>query len=281
MPIITLTSDIGQQDYFVGAIKGQLLQVNPQFNIVDISHQLLPYNVLQAAFTVKAVLAHFPAGTLHLVLVGLFEKQPDHLLLVQHQDQYIGCANNGIINMILEDVPHKVVAINLPEHQPKTAIGCITAWAKAFHQLNNGASWTQLGNTDVPVAITHPLRPSARHDSVDAQVLYIDNFENVILNITQEEFELQRRGRKFKIVVRRDEFIEKISENYADVPDGEKLALFNAAGYLEIALKKGNAASLMGFQMYVSPEGKANKNAQSKLHYSSIKIFFEDTATPG
>jgi S-adenosyl-L-methionine hydrolase (adenosine-forming) len=275
MPIVTLTSDIGQQDYVVGAIKGQLLQVNPAFNIVDISHQLLPYNLLQAAFTTKAVLAHFPPGTLHLVLVGLFEKPAEHLLLVEHNGQYIGCANNGIVNMILEDAPYKVVGLSLPQQNIST-ISCLATWANAFNQLNNGIAFSLLGNTDITVAITHPLRPSVKQDSVDAQILYIDNFENVILNITKKEFESQRQGRNFKIVVRRDEFIEKISENYADVPDGEKLAFFNAAGYLEIALKKGNVAGLMGFQMFLTPEGKANRNAQSKLHYSIIKIFFED-----
>gem|GEM_PF-2674271 len=76
----------------------------------------------------------------------------------------------------------------------------------------------------------------------------MDNFENVVVNIHKDEFEEQRKGRKFSIVFKRGEVIDKVSENYADVNEGEKLAHFNSAGYLEISLNKGNAAGLLGLQ---------------------------------
>ena len=83
MPLITLTSDIGQLDFVVGAIKGQLLQINPQISIVDISHQLSPFNYPQAAYVCRNAIKNFPAGTLHLVMVNLFEQKPTHLLLAR------------------------------------------------------------------------------------------------------------------------------------------------------------------------------------------------------
>ena len=84
MPLITLTSDIGQQDFLIGAVKGQLLQANPNFNIVDISHNLSPFNYPQAAYVCRNAIKNFPEETFHIVLVNLFDQRPEHLLLVKH-----------------------------------------------------------------------------------------------------------------------------------------------------------------------------------------------------
>jgi S-adenosyl-L-methionine hydrolase (adenosine-forming) len=84
MPLLTLTSDIGLQDYLVGAVKGQLLQINREYNIVDITHQLPPFNYPQAAYICRNAIKNFPAFTYHIVLVNLFEKKPENLLLAFH-----------------------------------------------------------------------------------------------------------------------------------------------------------------------------------------------------
>src|SRR5882757_5540824 len=102
MALLTLTSDIGQQDYLVGAVKGQLLQLNPSFTLVDISHTLSPFNYPQAAYICRNAIKNFPPFSFHLLLVNLFEKKPEQLLLAYHQDQYILCADNGLLTMILE-----------------------------------------------------------------------------------------------------------------------------------------------------------------------------------
>lgn len=90
---------------------------------------------------------------------------------------------------------------------------------------------------------------------------------------TRDEFEERRKGRSFRIVFKRDEVIEKISETYADVGEGEKLALFNSAGYLEIAIQKGNAAGLFGLQGF--SEQSQNQYLQSRLFYQTIRVYFE------
>ncbi|MFX7021317.1 SAM hydroxide adenosyltransferase, partial [Acinetobacter baumannii] len=82
----------------------------------------------------------------------------------------------------------------------------------------------------------YPLRPTAGPDWIEGQILFIDNFENVVINITQQDFEEHRKGRSFRIMFQRNESIEKISHNYAAVPEHEKIACFNSAGYLEISL---------------------------------------------
>ena len=105
MALITLTSDIGLKDYLVGAVKGQLAQIDPGFTVMDISHDLSPFNYPQAAYVCRNAIRHFPTHTYHIILVNLFEKKPEQLLLAFHNQQYLLCADNGLLNMILEGRP--------------------------------------------------------------------------------------------------------------------------------------------------------------------------------
>ncbi|MBL0144515.1 MAG: SAM-dependent chlorinase/fluorinase [Chitinophagaceae bacterium] len=270
MSLITLTSDIGQQDFLVGAVKGQLLQQNKGFSVIDISHQLSPFNYPQAAYVCRNAINNFGIGTFHLVLVNLFDEKPEHMLLAQHNGNFIGCADNGLLTMILEEVPQKVVALALDKGQQKNTIYCTSIFAKAFNEIANGKKIEEVGNANVSIQVKNPLRPMLGNNWIEGQIIFIDNFENVIVNINKEEFEEQRKGRSFKIVFKRDEVIERISDTYADVTEGEKLALFNSAGYLEIAINKGNAAGLFGLQ------GFSEKQIQSnRLFYQTVKVFFE------
>jgi len=275
MPVLTLTSDIGQQDFLVGAVKGQLLQVNPNFSIVDISHNLSPFNYPQAAYVCRSAIKNFPAGTFHIVLINLFDVRPEHLLLTQHNGQYIGCADNGLITMILEEVPQKIVALPLSKSAQKNTLYCASVFANAFNEICSGKSIEEIGDPSISIEVKNPLRPLLGNNWIEGQIIFIDNFENVIINITKEEFEEQRRGRSFKIVFKRDEVIDKISDTYADVSESEKLALFNSAGYLEIAINKGNAAGLFGLQGYLEQQNSQSQYLQNRLLYQTIKIYFE------
>lgn len=277
MPIVTLTSDIGVQDFMPGAIKGQLLSENSNFNCIDITHLLSPFNYPQAAYVCRNAINNFPKGTFHLVLVNLFDEKPEHLLIIEHNGQYIGCADNGLITMILEETPQKVVGLPLNVTQQKNTLYCVNVFAKAFQKISSGVAMEELGNTDVSIRVKNPLRPMLGADWMEGQIIFIDNFENVIINIHKDDFEEQRRGRKFSLVFKRDEVIDKISETYADVPEGEKLAHFNSAGYLEISINKGNAAGLLGLQGYsenmqLNPQMSSMNN---RLFYQTVKIFFQ------
>lgn len=277
MPLVTLTSDIGEQDFLTGAIKGQLLQSGSEFNIIDITHSLSPFNYPQAAYVCRNAIKNFPKGTFHLILINLFDEKKDHVLLAEHNGQFIGCADNGLLTMILEEMPQQVVSLDLGKNNQKNTLYCIRVFAKAFHELLKGKKLEHLGDSMVPIQVKNHLRPLTGNDWIEGQIIFIDNFENVIVNINKDEFEEQRKGRNFTIVFKRDEVIDKISETYADVNEGEKLALFNAAGYLEIAINKGNAAGLFGLQGFsekqqlYSPQQFNNKN----LFYQTVKVFFQ------
>lgn len=269
MPLLTLTSDIGSPDYLVGAVKAQLLQLNPEFQIIDISHNIPPFNYPQAAYVCQSAIKNFPAFTYHLILVNLFEKKPEQLLLAFHNNQYLLCADNGLLTMILEETPEIIIGIPLEKEAKKNTTFLTSVMGKVVNKLVNGDSIQSIGISDVKYLEKRHLRPILDNNAIEGQIIFIDSFENVIVNITQAQFEEQRKGRSFRIVFKRDEMIDKISESYADVVEGEKLAMFNSAGYLEIAINKGNAAGLFGLKGY------SEKMRQGQLSYQTIKVYFE------
>ena len=272
MPLVTLTSDIGQQDYIVGAMKGRLYSINPDFCIADITHQLPPFNYPQAAYICRNAMYNFPEYTFHIILINLFEQRPDKLLLCYHNNQYILCADNGFITMILEAKPELVIGLPLDKNKMKNTLYCAQIFGKAINDISNGVALKDVGEPDVKIIEKNHLRPLLGENWIEGQIIFIDNFENVIVNITQSEFEEQRKGRKFQIVFKRDEIIDTISESYADVGEGEKLALFNSAGYLEIAINKGNSAGLFGLHGFMEPS--QSNYLQNRLYYQTVRVYF-------
>jgi S-adenosylmethionine hydrolase len=275
MPLLTLTSDIGNQDYLVGAIKAELLQINPEFQVIDISHNIPPFNYPQAAYVCRSAISHFPPFTCHIILINLFETKPEQLLLAFHNDQYFLCADNGLITMILEEKPEMVFGIPLEKNAVKNTVYCVSVMGRIANQLANGESIKNIGIPDVTYKEKNHLRPMLDNNWIEGQIIFIDNFENVIVNITREQFEEQRKGRSFRIVFKRDEVIDRISESYADVHEGEKLALFNSAGYLEIAINKGNAAGLFGLKGFSEKARQVSNIMQSQLPYQTVRVYFE------
>jgi S-adenosylmethionine hydrolase len=275
MPLITLTSDIGYQDYLVGAVKAQLLQINPQFQLLDISHNIPPFNYPQAAYVCRSAIKNFPAFTYHIILVNLFEQKPEHLLLAFHNDQYILCADNGLLTMILEEKPELVIGIPLDKTAIKNTLYCTSIFGQAINMLVNGEPIQNIGTADIVILEKNALKPLRGDNWIEGQIMFIDNFENVIVNITHEQFEEQRKGRSFKIVFKRDEVIDHISESYADSTEGEKLALFNSAGYLEIAINKGNAAGLFGLKGYSEKNQQVSSIMQNMLFYQTVRVYFD------
>lgn len=275
MPLLTLTSDIGHHDYLVAAIKAQLMQIDPAFTIVDISHTIAPFNYPQAAYICRSAFKHFPGFTYHIILVNLFEKKPEQLLLAFHNNQYFLCADNGLLTMILEEKPEMVIGIPLDKGAIKNTTHCVEVMGKAVAQLAQGESIKNIGTPDISYTEKNHLRPLLDNNWIEGQIIFIDNFENVIVNITRKQFEQQRKGRSFRIVFKRDEVIDRISQSYADVEAGEKLAIFNSADYLEIAINKGNAAGLFGLKGFSEKTSKAEGILQNQLFYQTVRVYFE------
>ena len=150
-------------------------------------------------------------------------------------------------------------------------LACTQQIAQAIQKIINGESIQNIAHPVENIDEKYPMRSTTGPDWIESQIIFIDHFENVVVNLTKEEFEDVRKNRKFKIVLMRNsEYIEKISEHYAAVQPGENLAWFNSAGYMEIAINKGNVAGLFGLQGYT----ESNAAMQNRLLYQTVRILF-------
>lgn len=273
MPIVTLSTDIGQTDYIIGAIKGQLLTADASNTIVDITHQLSQHNYQHTAYLCNSAFKHFPPGSFHIIIVNLFESLPTHMLIAEHNNQYIACPDNGILTTVCGTKPAGVIAVDVDTAHSFGVLACTQVLAMSLKKLGHSPGLQHVGRTIDNIKEKYPLRSTIGADWIDSQIIFIDSFENVVINITKEEFDEQRRGRNFKIIFTRNEVIEKLSDNYASVAPGDKLAWFNSAGYLEIAINKGNMAGLFGLQGFSESTVK-QAAMHNKLLYQTVRIFF-------
>jgi S-adenosylmethionine hydrolase len=276
MPVVTLSTDIGQTDYVVGAIKGQLVKAVPSVSVIDITHQLVAGNYLHAAYVCTNAFKFYPGGTFHFIIINLFEKPPHHLLLARFNEQFVACPDNGILTMITGKKPDDIISINIIQKGLAGVLNFSETFADTLFAIENGADWKKSGTIITDIEEKYPFRSTIGPDWIDSQIIFIDQFENVVINLTKNEFEEHRNGRRFRIVLpsRTDDGIVRISESYASVEQGERLAWFNSAGYLELAVNKGNLAGLFGLKRY-SGGTSLNQLPSNKLMYERVKIFFE------
>lgn len=272
MPVLTLSTDIGLSDYLPGAIKGQLLSTVAGCSVADITHQLSAHNYQQASYICRNAFKYYPAGTFHIVIINFFERQPRQILFALHNNQYIICPDNGILTMITGARPKDVFAVDAKTTGKKTLLDCTCLIAQIIQKIVRQEDISDIAAPVVAFDEKYPMRAASGPDWIESQIIYIDNFENVVVNLTKEEFEEVRKQRNFKIVLMRNsEYITKISDHYASVQPGENLAFFNSAGYLEIAMNKGNMAGMFGLQRFTESNTPAMQN---KLLYQTVRILF-------
>ena len=274
MPVITIASDIGQNDFLVSAIKGQLLCCNPQWNIIDVTHQLTSNNLIQAAYVCNSAYAYFPQQSFHMVVVNLYHQTPERILIAKYKEGYIACPDNGILPLLMQHNVAEVVAI--PLDADKTLLNITQLIAMAFTRLAEGEQLSAVGDITTNIQEVNPLPQSNNPDKLEAHIIFIDKYENVVINLTRNVFEERRRGRKFQIIIKRNDIIDSISESYASVPEGEKLAWFNSAGYLELGMNKGPMASLFGLKSFKEFDDSKAISQADKSFYHTIRINFFD-----
>lgn len=244
--IITLTTDFGLKDHYVGALKGMIYAKNPNVNIVDISHQISPFVIHEASYAVSSSYRHFPEGTLHLILVDAEINQENKPVLVEWNKHYFLSSDNGILSLITQRfVPENIIAIPFGEITDSTSF-----FVEKATELIRGKSIFDLGEKIENLKESPRLNAvvSKGNDRITGNIIYIDHYGNAISNITKELFETVRNGRNFQILFRSYR-ITKIYQSYIDysteksMEKGGKIALFNPSDLLEIALYKGNPKS--------------------------------------
>ena len=259
--MLTLLSDFGNRDSFVGIAKGILLQHLPNMSIIDLSHEIMPFHFLQCSYYLKSSYAHFPKNTVHLSLFDIMHELPAKLLIVKKDEQFILSSDNGLLPLTFPNSKDKVY---LYSEQANSYPEWIKNAAAFIKQLVADKFVIPPLPEMEPYKGPHTIQPYENEDSLECQVIHVDIYGNVITNLTKEKFELHREGKAFRIDFARLDAITEISQDYSSVSEGEKLAMFNSGGFLEIAVNKGSAAQLFGLSIA----------RDYQLIYQKIKIYF-------
>ena len=250
MAIITLTSDWGIKDHYVGAVKGTILRQLPDATIVDITHTVPPFDLNQAAFIIRNFYKNFPEGSIHILAVNTEASIRHPHTLVKYEGHWFIGADNGIFSLIFDEKPELIIDLDVFQDSDYFTFPTRDVFVKVACHIAGGKPPEKLGHVKEAVLQKIAFRPVIQGDLIKGQVIYVDNYENAFTNITESLFKAATKGRKFTITFRSASYrITRISKSYQDVPEGEMLALFSSSGHLEIAMNKGNAASLLGLNI--------------------------------
>ncbi len=274
MSIITLTSDFGLKDYFVAAAKAKLFVYAPESPVIDISHNVDAFNIAEAAYLVNGACKHFPENTVHLILVDYEKNREQQHVIVRYLNQYFIAADNGILSLFVSNrADAEIYEINI--HDVLASNDDLqTLLYVAAHLAKNGAvSVVAKPREKLIDTIAPEASLAANGTEIHGSAIYFDRFGNIVTNIRKRFFDSFANGRSFEITLPRATVsgisgITKIVENYSDIASDERfkiseytsqsLAKFNDAGFLEIAVFRGNpersgaAQSLLGAK-YLDP----------------------------
>jgi S-adenosylmethionine hydrolase len=264
MAIITLTTDFGLKDHFVGTLKGTIYSELPDAKIVDISHDISPFNIQECAYILENSYKSFPRGTIHIVGVDSEPTPENQHIAVLINGHYFISANNGVIGLITADVePEKMVEVNIP-NPLHGSFPVMDVFVQVACHIARGGTLEVVGKPFGQLNDLREFAPSVTDNGkkIIGSVIYIDNYGNVVTNIHKNFFEAYRKGRDFELNARTTK-IKHVYNKYSDIINfeldksqrkgaGDLLALFNSANYIELAIYKsdlntvGGASTLLG-----------------------------------
>ena len=250
MSLITLTTDFGLADSYVGAMKGVILGIDPTATIVDISHDIAPQNVREAAYVVYSAYPYFPPDTVHVVVVDPGVGSRRRAIALRAAQACFVAPDNGVLSYVLnrEEMREAVNLTNSRYHRPTVShtFHGRDIFAPVAAHLARGVPLTELGEPLTEI-VTFPLpQPQALpNGDVVSHVLHIDRFGNLILDVREGD-DVPSEGLVLEVAGRR---IQGLGRTFTDVPAGELVAYIGSSGHLEIALREGNAAQSLGMDM--------------------------------
>ncbi len=246
MPIITLTTDFGLYDPYVAAMKGVILEIAPDATIVDITHEVPQQQVREAAYVLRYSAPYFPKGTIHVVVVDPGVGSSRRPIAVRTKDAYFVAPDNGVLGYVLEqEESFDALRLDVEDywHHPvsKTFHGRDIFAPVAAH-LASGVPFEALGTpVEDLVMLSWPL-PTHRPDGcIEGEIVHVDRFGNLVSNIPGEEME----DRQYFVIID-GATISEVRATYADVYPGALIALVGSHGHVEIAVRNGSAADLLG-----------------------------------
>lgn len=247
---------MGTKDYYVAAVKGAILSEIPDAVIVDVTHELPHFEIAQAWFVVRNAYKNFPEGSIHIIGVKPEMVLPTNKggheetlhIAAEYDGHYFIGADNGIFSLIFERPPDNLVELNFPVSSDDMNFPTKHVFARAACHVARGGTLEVIGKKLESLKERAIFRPVVDGDVIKGTVIYIDHYGNLITNITQEVFKEGVKGKPYTVYFRGYD-IKELSKTYNDVVGGEKLALFNASGFLEIAINQGSASNLMGMKL--------------------------------
>ena len=249
-PIITLTTDYGTNDHLVGTVKGVILKINPDAKIVDITHNVVPYDVLDGALAIGSAYKYFPSKTVHLVIVDPGVGTERRPLLVSGEQQFFVGPDNGVFSLVYEKEERVTVRHVTAEHyflnpvsktfHGRDVFAPVAAWlTKAWQTQSFGEEITEYARFSLP-------KPKAADGAVKGVILRVDAFGNLMTNLTPADLPEQTlKNGAIKMQVA-DKEIAKLVETFAQGEAGVPVAFLGSSGFIEIAVNKGSAAKQLG-----------------------------------
>jgi S-adenosyl-L-methionine hydrolase (adenosine-forming) len=251
-PIVTLTTDFGTNDHFVGAVKGVILEIAPEATIVDITHAVQAYDVLDGALAIAQTYSYFPTGTVHMVVVDPGVGTQRRPIIASSDGYHFVAPDNGVLSMVYAREERIHVRHVTSEHYFRQPVSntfhgrdvfapCAAYLAKMVDSHKFGDEIEDYVKFAAP-------RPKAQGDNrIRAVVLKVDRFGNLITNVTPQDIPalFKENASGFKIVVGGKEITE-IRTNYAEGTPGEVFGILGSMGYLEIVANRAAAAQLTG-----------------------------------
>ncbi|MBK8517936.1 MAG: SAM-dependent chlorinase/fluorinase [Saprospiraceae bacterium] len=243
MQIVSLTTDYGTKDYYVAELKASILLGKNDFSILDISHQIDRYDIIQAAFYLNNTIKSFPDGTIHIVAVNCNYKRKSRYICFKKNEQYFIGPDNGVYSLIFDDLESTDVYIVTPPENGNSSVNAIFSHAAAY--IGHGLAMDEIGPKAENINTKLKIQPVVTSNQIRATIIHVDHFNNVIVNLKKEFFERVRNNRRFELYYKPNDPITFLSKDYGEAGIGDILAFFNSAGYLEIALNMDNAATML------------------------------------
>ena len=251
-PIITLTTDFGLNDHFVGTTKGVILGIEPEAEIVDICHSVQAFDVLDGALTISQAYSYFPSGTVHMVIVDPGVGTTRRPLLVTSERYHFVAPDNGVLSLIYQREQRLSARHVTAEHyflQPvSNTFHARDVFSPVAAYLAKGVDPAKFGEEVGDfVRFSAPKPKPVNENTLRGVVLKVDRFGNLITNITPQDAPMlfAQEAPAFKIVVGKRE-IGEIKDAYARGAPGEVFGILGSMGYLEIAANRGAAAQILG-----------------------------------
>lgn len=251
MSIIALLTDFGTRDYYVGAMKGVILQINPKATLVDITHEIAPQDVFHGAFVLRQAFPFFPAKTIFLTVIDPTVGTRRRILAARYNERIVIAPDNGLITLLHRD--GNLEEIRVIENRqffaasPTRTFQGRDIMAPVAAHLSLNVSMENLGPVADHVDLLDLVRPTVYTDgTLEGQVILVDHFGNLITNISAMDLGTRGSAWKFRHVLVGPHDIGPIRTTYADAPMGHPVALIGSSALLEIAINGGHAARQLG-----------------------------------